>query len=151
MASREQFTAIFDSVLGGIQLFVAAIAAISLFVGGIGIMNIMLVTVNERTKEIGLRKAVGAKNRSILFQFLVEAAVLTTVGGLIGIAGGLGLAYAAVFVVRLVQPDWDLQFVFVPIAILLACAVSMTTGFIFGLYPAVKAAKLHPIEALRYE
>ena len=149
--SREQFLAIFDNVLVGIQMFVAAIAAISLFVGGIGIMNIMLVTVKERTNEIGLRKAVGAKNSSILVQFLIEAAVLTTVGGLIGISVGLGLAYVAVLVVHAIQPDWGVQFVFVPSAVILACAVSMTTGFIFGLYPAMKAAKLHPIEALRYE
>lgn len=149
--SREQFLDIFDNVLVGIQMFVAAIAAISLFVGGIGIMNIMLVTVKERTKEIGLRKAVGAKNSSILIQFLIEAAVLTTVGGLIGIGGGLGLAWVAVEAVQLAQPSWEIHFVFVPSAIILACAVSMTTGFIFGLYPAMKAAKLHPIEALRYE
>lgn len=149
--SREQALTIFDTILVGVQLFVSAIAAISLFVGGIGIMNIMLVTVKERTKEIGLRKAVGAKNRSILIQFLIEAAVLTTVGGLIGIALGLGFAYLAVFIVHLVQPTWDIEFVFVPRAIILACTVSITTGFIFGLYPAMKAAKLHPIEALRYE
>lgn len=149
--SREQFLAIFDTVLLGIQMFVSAIAAISLFVGGIGIMNIMLVTVKERTKEIGLRKAVGAKNSSILFQFLIEAAVLTTLGGVIGIGIGLGFAELAVIVVNLIQPDWGVTFVFVPSAIMLACGVSIITGFVFGLYPAMKAAKLHPIEALRYE
>ncbi|MFA6475151.1 MAG: ABC transporter permease [Patescibacteria group bacterium] len=151
VASREQMLSIFNNVLLGIQMFVAAIAGISLFVGGIGIMNIMLVTVKERTKEIGLRKAVGAKNSSILIQFLIEAAVLTTVGGLIGIGSALGLANLAVFVVNIVQPTWAIHFVLVPSAIILACAVSMSTGFIFGLYPAMKAAKLHPIEALRYE
>lgn len=149
--SREQAVGIFDAVLIGIQMFISAVAAISLFVGGIGIMNIMLVTVKERTKEIGLRKAVGAKNRSILFQFLIEAAVLTTIGGLIGIGLGLGSAYLAVIVVQTIQPTWEISFVLVPSAIVLACAVSITTGFIFGLYPAMKAAKLHPIEALRYE
>lgn len=149
--SREQAVGIFDTVLIGIQMFISAVAAISLFVGGIGIMNIMLVTVKERTKEIGLRKAVGAKNRSILFQFLIEAAVLTTIGGLIGIGLGLGSAYLAVIVVQTIQPTWEISFVLVPSAIVLACAVSITTGFIFGLYPAMKAAKLHPIEALRYE
>lgn len=149
--SREQAVGIFDTVLIGIQMFISAVAAISLFVGGIGIMNIMLVTVKERTKEIGLRKAVGAKNRSILFQFLIEAAVLTTIGGLIGISLGLGSAYLAVLVVQTIQPTWEISFVLVPSAIVLACAVSITTGFIFGLYPAMKAAKLHPIEALRYE
>lgn len=149
--SREQALDIFNTVLLGIQMFVSAIAGISLFVGGIGIMNIMLVTVKERTKEIGLRKAVGAKNSSILTQFLIEAAVLTTVGGLIGIGAGLGFAELAVLIVNLLQPTWGVDFVFVPSAILLACGVSMITGFIFGLYPAMKAAKLHPIEALRYE
>lgn len=151
VANRDQFLKIFDSILLAIQLFVAAIAAISLVVGGIGIMNIMLVTVKERTKEIGLRKAVGANNRSILTQFLIEAAVLTTVGGVIGIVAGLSLCFAAVTVVNTIQPDWQIQFVFVPSAIVLACAVSATIGVIFGLYPAMKAARLHPIEALRYE
>ncbi|EKD76446.1 MAG: hypothetical protein ACD_43C00108G0004 [uncultured bacterium] len=151
VANREQFLAIFDNVLLGIQLFIAAIAGISLVVGGIGIMNIMLVTVKERTKEIGLRKAVGAKNRSILAQFLIEAVVLTTLGGLIGIIISLSGCFAAVMIVNWIQPDWGVKFVVVPSAIIIACAVSMTTGLIFGLYPAIKAARLHPIEALRYE
>jgi putative ABC transport system permease protein len=151
VANREQFLDIFDNVLLGIQLFVAAIAGISLVVGGIGIMNIMLVTVRERTKEIGLRKAVGAKNRSILAQFLIEAVVLTTVGGVIGIIMSLSVCFVAVLAVNVIQPDWGVEFVIVPSAIIIACAVSMTTGLVFGLYPAVKAARLHPIEALRYE
>lgn len=151
VANREQFLEIFDNVLIGIQLFVAAIAGISLVVGGIGIMNIMLVTVKERTKEIGLRKAVGAKNRSILAQFLIEAVVLTTIGGLIGILISLTFCFAAVYVVNLIQPTWGVEFVIVPSAIMIACGVSMTTGLIFGLYPAWKASRLHPIEALRYE
>jgi len=151
VASRSSFLSIFDSILLGMQLFISGIAAISLVVGGIGIMNIMLVTVKERTKEIGLRKAVGARNRSILIQFLIEAVVLTTVGGLIGIIIGLGVCLAAVFIVNAVQPTWAIQFVIVPNAIALACGVSVTTGIIFGLYPAWKASRLHPIEALRYE
>ena len=149
--SRKQFISIFDTILLGVQAFVSAIAAISLVVGGIGIMNIMLVTVKERTKEIGLRKAVGAKNSSVLIQFLIESVVLTTVGGLIGIALGLGLSLLSVVATNAVQPDWGLQFVFVPNAILLACGVAVTTGIIFGLYPAWKASRLHPIESLRYE
>ncbi|MDP3970844.1 MAG: ABC transporter permease [bacterium] len=149
--SRTQFIEIFDTILLAIQLFVSAIAGISLFVGGIGIMNIMLVTVNERTKEIGLRKAVGAKNQSILIQFLIESIVLTTVGGIFGIIFGLGLSAFAVFAVNLALPAWDVSFVFVPLAPILACGVSITTGIIFGLYPALKASKLHPIESLRYE
>lgn len=149
--SREQFFEIFNNVLLGIQMFISAIAAISLFVGGVGIMNIMLVTVKERTKEIGLRKAIGAKNQSILFQFLVEAVVLTTVGGIIGIATGVGLSFGAVFVVNTLQPDWGVAFTFVPNALFLAVSVAAIVGLIFGLYPAVKASRLSPIEALRYE
>lgn len=151
VASREQFLEIFDTVLLGIQMFVSAIAGISLVVGGIGIMNIMLVTVRERTKEIGLRKAVGAKNSSILTQFLIEAIVLTTVGGILGIGFGLGFSLLAVIAVNLAQPTWGIAFTFVPSSILLACSVAITTGIVFGLYPAVKASRLHPIESLRYE
>lgn len=149
--SREQFLDIFDSILLGIQMFISAIAAISLLVGGIGIMNIMLVTVKERTKEIGLRKAVGAKRGSILTQFLIESIVLTVVGGLIGTAFGVGLSLISVIVVNAIQPDWGIQFIFVPSALTLSISVSITIGIIFGLYPAWKASRLHPIESLRYE
>lgn len=149
--SRAQFIEIFNSILLGIQLFVSAIAGISLVVGGIGIMNIMLVTVKERTKEIGLRKAIGANNQSILMQFLTEAVVLTTLGGIIGITIGLSLSLAAVGIVDFIQPTWSIQFVFVPSAIIISCAVAIITGVVFGLYPAIKASRLHPIEALRYE
>ncbi len=151
IVSREQFLGIFDQILIGIQAFVSAVAAISLIVGGIGIMNIMLVTVKERTKEIGLRKAIGAKNSSILAQFLIESVVLTTVGGIIGTAFGLGLSLAAVIGINSVYPDWGVGFVFVPNALILAVGVAVTVGIIFGLYPALKASRLHPIEALRYE
>ena len=149
--SRDQAIRIMDTVLLGIQGFVSAVAGISLLVGGIGIMNIMLVTVKERTKEIGLRKAIGAKNNTVLFQFLIESVVLTTIGGIVGIALGLGLSFGAVALVNVLQPDWGVAFVFVPSALIIACGVSVTIGIIFGLYPAIKAAKLHPIEALRYE
>lgn len=151
IVSRSQALDIFNTVLLGIQAFVSAVAAISLIVGGIGIMNIMLVTVKERTKEIGLRKAIGANQRSVLTQFLVESVVLTTVGGILGILGGLGLSILAVILVNVIQPDWGVQFVFVPNAVFLACGVATTVGLIFGLYPAIKASRLHPIEALRYE
>lgn len=151
IGDRNQFLNIFNSVLLGIQAFVSSVAGISLVVGGIGIMNIMLVTVKERTKEIGLRKAIGAKNSSIRTQFLVESVVLTTMGGIIGIAIGLGLSVLAVLVANALQPSWGLQFIFVPRALLLACGVAFIVGIVFGLYPAIKAAKLHPIEALRYE
>jgi putative ABC transport system permease protein len=151
IADRDQFLGIFNSVLLGIQAFVSAVAAISLFVGGIGIMNIMLVTVKERTKEIGLRKAIGAKNSSIRTQFLVESVVLTTLGGVIGISWGLGMSLIAVVAANALKPEWDIRFVFVPSALAIACGVAFVVGIIFGLYPAIKAARLHPIEALRYE
>lgn len=151
VVSRQQALDIFDSVLLGIQAFVSAVAAISLIVGGIGIMNIMLVTVKERTKEIGLRKAIGATNGSVLAQFLIESVVLTTVGGIIGVLGGLGLSMLAVVVAGSFYPDWNIEFVFVPQALVIATGVAMTVGIIFGLYPAIKASRLHPIEALRYE
>ena len=151
VTSREQALDIFDTILLGIQMFVSAVAAISLVVGGIGIMNIMLVIVRERTKEIGLRKAIGAKNSSIMTQFLIESIVLTTFGGIIGIVLGLGLSYLGVVAVTIFQPDLELQFVFVPRAVVIACTVAVTVGIVFGIYPALKASKLHPIEALRYE
>lgn len=149
--SRQQALSIFNNVLLGIQLFVSAVASISLLVGGIGIMNIMLVTVTERTKEIGLRKAIGAKNYSILTQFLVESVVLTTVGGFIGIGSGLGLTELGVLALKAFKPEWGIQFVFVPSALALACGVIVTLGVVFGVYPAIKASRLSPMEALRYE
>lgn len=151
MADRASFLDIFNTILIGIQAFVSAVAGISLVVGGIGIMNIMLVTVKERTKEIGLRKAIGANNSSVRTQFLIEAVILTTIGGLIGVAGGLALSFIAVLAANALQPDWGIAFVFVPQAIAIACGVAGVVGLVFGLYPAVKAAKLSPIEALRYE
>jgi len=118
------------------------IAAISLVVGGIGIMNIMLVAVSERTREIGLRKALGATPNNIMIQFLIESAVISTVGGLIGIILGV-LGTLAVRPFFPATPALN--------SILLAFGVSLATGIIFGVYPARKAAALSPIEALRYE
>lgn len=151
VVSREAGLEVFNNILLAVQAFVSAVASISLIVGGIGIMNIMLVTVSERTKEIGLRKAIGAKNHSITTQFLIESIVLTTVGGIVGIILGLGLTYSAVFAANYFQPDWGITFVLVPQAIVIATGVAVITGLIFGIYPAVKASRLHPIEALRYE
>ena len=120
------------------------IAGISLLVGGIGVMNIMLVSVTERTHEIGLRKAIGAKRRRILTQFLTEAAVLTGIGGLLGVLGGIGLS-------KLIAQFMDTPSAISVPAILAAAIFSILIGLIFGLVPAIKASKLNPIEALRRE
>jgi putative ABC transport system permease protein len=122
----------------------ASVAAVSLLVGGIGIMNIMLVSVTERTREIGLRMAIGAKPRSILFQFLVEALVLSLTGGLIGVALGVGAATWLAGKFR-----WPMQIQIDVIAI--SVVFSALVGIVFGLYPARKASQLDPIDALRYE
>lgn len=133
----SQTTGTFTTLLSGI-------AAISLLVGGIGIMNIMLVTVTERTREIGLRKALGAKKKTVITQFLIEATILTFVGGLIGVGLGILASFLYSFFTGSI-------FVISPLSILLAFAVSCGIGIIFGWYPAQKAANLQPIEALRYE
>ena len=123
---------------------IAAISGISLVVGGVGVMNIMLVSVTERTKEIGLLKAIGAKQKDILTQFLVESIVMTLIGGFIGIFLGIVGAYS-------VSAILGIPFVVSIPAILIAVGVSTLVGIIFGLYPARKAAMLAPIDALRYE
>jgi putative ABC transport system permease protein len=135
-----------SSISGTLSGLLGGIGAVSLLVGGIGIMNIMLVSVTERTREIGLRKAVGAHDRDILLQFLIEALVLCTLGGLIGI----GIGYGVQLLVSLI-PGLSLQVVIEPWAVVMALAVSSASGFIFGLYPALRATQLDPIEALRYE
>jgi len=136
-------------VLGIIQLVLAGIAGISLLVGGIGIMNIMLVSVTERIREIGLRKAVGAKRRDILIQFLIEAATL----GLCGGAVGVGLGWVIVKIMSVVATNFGFPFTarLPGNAILLAVGVSIFVGLVSGLYPAIRAARLDPIESLRHE
>ncbi len=133
-----------------LTLFLAAVAAISLLVGGVGIMNIMLVSVTERTREIGLRKAVGATDRDVLQQFLLEAVMLTSIGGIIGVTLGTMFSYASSLALsHFVGSPWPFTF---PLdAALLGIAVSAGVGLLFGIYPARQAAKKSPIEALRYE
>jgi putative ABC transport system permease protein len=137
------------TVTNGLRFFLAAMAALSLLVGGIGIMNIMLIRVAQRTREIGLRKAVGATNNDILIQFLVESVFITLVGGLIGIAFGELLAWLIAVIAQGLGYDWLYLTSFW--SVILAVVVSMLIGLVFGLYPARKASHLNPIEALRYE
>jgi len=129
-------------------VFLGAIAGISLLVGGIGIMNIMLVSVTERTREIGIRKAMGAKRRDILLQFVAEATLLSLGGGIMGVLLGFALSWLLNGRALLGQPT---QTVFSPEVAVLALVVSAAIGLFFGIYPAMRAARLHPIEALRYE
>jgi putative ABC transport system permease protein len=143
--SQTELVGAFSQITRILTAFLGLIAGISLLVGGIGIMNIMLVSVRERTREIGLRKAVGAKQKDILWQFLVEAMVLAIMGGLIGLTIGVA---ASLFISQLsdsLQPTvaWD--------SVVLAIAFSAAVGLFFGIYPASRAARLNPIDALRYE
>jgi hypothetical protein len=147
-SSRDGIEAL-QTITGGLSFFLAAMAALSLLVGGIGIMNIMLIRVVERTREIGLRQAVGARRFDIMAQFLTEAIAITLSGGVIGIIIGEIVSSVLTLVARQLGYEWP--FSFSPLAISLAVCVSMAIGLIFGLYPAAKASKLDPIEALRYE
>jgi putative ABC transport system permease protein len=131
-----------------LTILLGAIAGISLAVGGIGIMNIMIVSVTERTREIGIRKAVGAKQKDILSQFLMEALVVSVAGGLLGILAGLGVAQV---VNGKSLNGQQIQTVVAPASIVLAFGVSAAIGLFFGIYPASRAARLNPIQALRYE
>lgn len=143
--SQDDLISVFGDILGALTIFLGAIAAISLLVGGIGIMNIMLVSVTERTREIGLRKAVGAKRGDVLMQFLVEAVTLAVLGGALGIAlgvsGAIGIGAAFENFEAVVGLD----------AVLTALLFSMAVGLFFGIYPAYRASRLNPIDALRYE
>jgi putative ABC transport system permease protein len=149
LVTQEDLVASFATITGSITVFLGAIAAISLVVGGIGIMNIMLVSVTERTREIGLRKAVGARRRDIRLQFLVEATVLSLLGGLLGIALGYALAAAGTALLSGFSENARAEVQLS--AILLATLTSVMVGIFFGLYPAVRASNLNPIQALRYE
>lgn len=142
--NQQDILSTVSSVTTTLTILLASIAGISLLVGGIGIMNMMLTTVTERTREIGLRKAIGAKKKDIRLQFLVESVMLTFVGGFVGILLGVGLAFA-VSLTGLVQAQISL------FSIVLSFGVSAAIGIIFGYYPAARASNLNPIEALRYE
>ncbi len=142
--SQKDILGALNQITDILTIFLASIAAISLLVGGIGIMNIMLVSVTERTREIGIRKAVGARRRDILAQFLIEAITLSVTGGAIGILLGGGIG-------ALVNMTGLIKTVVAPSSVALAVGFSVAVGLFFGLYPAARAAGLHPIDALRYE
>jgi putative ABC transport system permease protein len=149
VTSQKDILGVLDQITGLLTAFLGAIAGISLVVGGIGIMNIMLVSVTERTREIGIRKAVGAKRRDILVQFLVEAVVLSVVGGLGGI--GLGWGFSQLVNVLKIGSPSPLVTAVTPDAVILAVSFSVAIGLFFGIYPANRASSLNPIDALRYE
>ncbi|MBA7481881.1 Macrolide export ATP-binding/permease protein MacB [subsurface metagenome] len=149
IVSMEQMIGVFSDITGVVSIFLAAIASIGLLVASIGIMNIMLVSVTERTREIGIRKAVGAKRRDILLQFLLEAAALSLVGGAAGIAFGWMLSLGMSIIATLA--GFPLQATLSPLHVILAVGVSVFIGLASGMYPAMRAARLNPIDALHYE
>jgi len=147
--SMSQGLEALSSITSALRLFLVAVSAIALVVGGFGIMNIMLASVQERTREIGLRKAVGAKKIHISLQFLIESSVITFLGGIFGIILGILISILTAKIVQSMGYDWDL--VITPFSIILGTGVSIGIGLIFGIIPARRASRLDPIEALRYE
>ncbi|MCX6765931.1 MAG: ABC transporter permease [Candidatus Moranbacteria bacterium] len=147
--TTAQALSILTNITDVLKYFLTSIAAISLLVGGVGVMNIMLIAVNQRIREIGLRKAVGARNSSIITQFLVESVFITLVGGILGIILGILVSYFASVIINRLGYVW--QFLITGQSIIIATTVTILIGLIFGMYPARKAAKVSPMEALRYE
>jgi len=140
---------IISTVTDAMRYFLLAVGTISLIVGGVGVMNVMLIAVNQRINEVGLRKAVGAKNSDVMIQFLIESATISFVGGVWGIIFGIAVSYLVSVIINSLGYDW--KFIISPISILVAVSVSVLIGIFFGLYPARKASKISPMEALRYE
>jgi putative ABC transport system permease protein len=145
ISSAQQIADQFRQITGSVTLLISVISSIGLLVGGVGVMNIMLMSVTQRTREIGVRKAIGARRRDVIWQFLTEAIVLTGAGGMIGVVLGGGIS----LLINFLAPNLPST---IPLwSIILAVGVSMSVGLFFGMYPAIKAAHLDPVEALRYE
>ena len=145
ISSAQQIADQFRQITASVALLISVISSIGLLVGGVGVMNIMLMSVTQRTREIGVRRAIGARKRDVIWQFLTEAIVLTGSGGVIGVLLGGAIS----LLINLAVPSLPSS---IPLwSIILAVTVSMSVGLLFGMYPAIKAARLDPVEALRYE